>query len=363
MKKILSLFISVLIILNSSTEAFANAKSAVLIDAQTGRVLFEYNKDKKLPMASTTKIMTAMLTLEEENLDEYFTVNSEAIKVEGSSMGLKEGDKVTLRVLAAGMLLASGNDGANAAAVRISGSVKAFVREMNKRAKELGMENTSFETPSGLDGKNHFSTAYDMAILAKEALENPNFSAICSQKSVQLSYGNPPYNRWLSNHNKLLKTLEGATGVKTGFTEKSGRCLVSSAKRNGISLICVTLGCPDDWNYHKKLYDEYFKKLESVNFESVSTEILLCSEENRTVEVKSNPIDIALLSGEKEKVETLISVPKFVFLPAEKGKTVVKVIYYLEGKILAENPLFINEEIIPEMKEKTFWQKIKDLFN
>ncbi len=360
MKKITVLFIAVLIVFSLSTQVFASPKAAVLIDAQSGRVLFEHNSDKKLPMASTTKIMTALLALEEENLDTYFTVNSTAIKVEGSSMGLKEGDRVTLRILAAGMLLASGNDAANAAAVKISGSVKAFVGRMNERAKELGMENTSFETPSGLDGENHFSTARDMAVLAREALKNPNFAAICSKTSMQLSYGDPPYDRWLSNHNKLLKTLEGATGVKTGFTEKSGRCLVSSAERNGVSLICVTLGCPDDWNYHKNIYKEYFGKLEAVKFEAVTKEIPLCADETKTVEIKSNPITIALLPEEKERVEAVFSLPKFTFLPAKKGKTVGKIIYYLDGEILAENPLFINEEIITERKT-SFWDKIKDI--
>ena len=184
MRKITALFCSVLIIFSLSTECFATPKSAVLIDAESGRIYFEHNKDEKLPMASTTKIMTALIALEEDDPDEYFSVNKADITVEGSSMGLLPGDKVTLRILAKGMLLASGNDAANAAAKKISGSMEKFVQLMNKRAKEMGLESTSFKTPSGLDGENHFSTALDMAILAKNALKNPDFAEICGSESM-----------------------------------------------------------------------------------------------------------------------------------------------------------------------------------
>ncbi len=361
MKKLIAIFCAVLISFSLSTPIYAGTKSAVLIDAQTGRVLFEYNKDEKLPMASTTKIMTALLTLEQPNLDEYFTVDSNAIKVEGTSMGLKAGDKVTLRILAAGMLLASGNDGANAAAVRISGGIKPFVKLMNERAKAVGMSNTSFETPSGLDGENHYSTAYDMALLAREALQNPEFAAICGQKSMALEYGDPPHKRWLSNHNKLLKTLDGCTGVKTGFTDKAGRCLVSSVTRGGISLICVTLNCSDDWNYHTKLYEEYFDELEAVSFPGLSTEIPVVGGESKTAVLKSENLSIALLPGEAEQVETVLSKPGFVFAPMEKGSEAGKVLYYLNGKILAETPLLTKQAIAP-IKEKNIFEKIKDLF-
>ncbi len=361
MKKLISVFICVLAIFCLSTTAFANAKSAVLIDAQTGRVLFEHNKDEKLPMASTTKIMTALLTLEEENLDEYFTVDPKAITVEGSSMGLKPGDKVTLRTLAAGMLLASGNDGANAAAVEISGSISAFVKLMNDRAKELGMVNTSFETPSGLDGESHYSTAYDMAILAQEALKNPDFTAICSQSSMQLMYGNPPYSRTLYNHNRLLKTYKGAAGVKTGFTKKAGRCLVSFAEREGVALICVTLNCGDDWNYHKKLYDEYFGKLKATEFEGLSTEVAVCSDGIKTAVLKSKRLSIALFEGEAERIKTAIAKPKFVFAPAEKGKEAGHVLYYLDDELIAKTPLVFAEKIEIPKKEKSFFEKIKEI--
>ena len=180
-------------------------------------------------MASTTKIMTALLTLEQGGLDDYFQVDSDAIRVEGSSMGLQEGDSVSLRALAYGMLLASGNDGANAAAVRIAGSIPAFVERMNARAAEIGMADTRFATPSGLDDPGHYSTAYDMALLAREALQSPLFAEICAQSKAVVQYGNPPYNRWLTNHNRLLREYPGTIGVKTGFTKASGRCQIGRA--------------------------------------------------------------------------------------------------------------------------------------
>ncbi len=348
-----------------STEAFAGAKGAVLIDGKSGRVFFELNKDEKLPMASTTKIMTALITLEEENLDVFFTVSKEAITVEGSSMGLLEGDKVTLRGLAAGMLLASGNDAANAAAVRIAGSAEAFVRLMNERAKEMGLESTSFETPSGLDGENHYSTAYDMAILAKNALENPDFAAICGADSLRIEYGNPPYFRRLSNHNRLLTSLEGATGVKTGFTKKSGRCLVSSAEREGVSLICVTLGCADDWNYHTALYNEYFAKLSAVSLEdkAESVYIPVCGGTSGGVSASALAVSAALFEGEEERIEVVISLEPFVFAPVEKGDILGTVYFYVDGFLIAKTPLAAENSVAALPQSKTFMQKIKDFFS
>ena len=146
-------------------------------------------------------------------------------------MGLVEGDQVTLRILAYGMLLPSGNDAANTAAVRIGGTTEAFVEMMNQRAADLGLKNTHFVTPSGLDAEGHHSTARDMAFLARAALKNPDFLAICSSKNAQLEFGNPPFKRWLKNSNKMLQNYEGAIGVKTGFTDEAGRCLVSAAQR------------------------------------------------------------------------------------------------------------------------------------
>ena len=197
--RILSAFLSVLFVIPFlSTDVCADdlreirAKSAIVIDADSGEVLFGRNEKQKLPMASTTKIMTALISLEQESVDDEFTVDSEAIKVEGSSMGLKTGDKVTLRKLCVGMLLPSGNDAANAAAVHIAGSVDKFVNLMNDKASVLGLKDTHFVTPSGLDDytDEHYSTAYDMAKLAAEALGNDDFAAICRESAITIDLGN-----------------------------------------------------------------------------------------------------------------------------------------------------------------------------
>ncbi len=356
---------SAIIIFVMSTPCFADAEGAVLIDAENGRILFEHNSSKQLPMASTTKIMTALLTLEEQDIDELFTVNSSAIMVEGSSMGLLEGDKVSLRVLASGMLLASGNDAANAAAVRVAGSIPDFVKLMNERAEEIGMKNTSFETPSGLDGENHYSTAYDMALLAMEAIKNPDFAEICGSSSMQLEYGNPPYLRWLSNHNRLLKTLDGATGVKTGFTKKSGRCLVSSAERDGVSLICVTLNCPDDWNYHAAIYNEYFAALESTSLETLvnAVTVPVSGGVANAVSLSAVPVSASLKSGEYERLKVVLSLEPFLFAPVEEGTVAGHVYFYLDNEKIAETSLVTKNPVSQKTPPKrTFWQKIEDIF-
>lgn len=346
-----------------------NAKGAVLVEAQSGRVLFGKNERERLPMASTTKIMSALLTLEQKNLDEYFTVDSDAIQVEGSSMGLSKGDSVTLRILAAGMLLSSGNDAANAAAVHIAGSQQAFAEMMNKRAEELGMKDTSFVTPSGLDHEGHYSTAYDMAILAQAALKNEAFSEICSQYRMTLEYGDPPYRRWLKNHNRLLNDYKGAIGVKTGFTKKAGRCLVSSAQRDGVTLITVTLACPDDWRVHTKLLDYGFEQLKSTDLSALLPPLGIAVGGGVKSHVNLEPqssLTAALVDGEQDHVKAKILLNPFVLAPVKKGTSAGEVIFTLDGKPLRSIPLCITEDIearpITE-KQKGFFDKIKDFFH
>lgn len=275
MKKLFIVMISAFVICGSSGALTAkavnppeiSAKGAVLISADTGEIVFEKNCREKLPMASTTKIMTTLLCLESGNLDEEFVVDSEAIKVEGSSMGLQEGDIVTKYALCCGMLLPSGNDAANAAAVKLAGSISAFAELMNERAQQLGLSHTYFVTPSGLEGEGHGSSAYDMAILAREALKNETFREICSSETKKLEFGNPPYERWLKNTNKLLTMCDGVYGVKTGFTDEAGRCLVSACERGGDDLICVTLNDRNDWDDHIAMYDYGFETVSAVEAE------------------------------------------------------------------------------------------------
>ena len=342
------------------------AKAAIVIDAATGRVLFTQNEHEQLPMASTTKIMTSLLALEQEGADEMFEVDSQAIMVEGSSMGLREGDLVSLHALAVGMLLHSGNDAANATAVRISGSIPEFVARMNERARAIGMENTNFETPSGLDGEFHYSTAYDMALLAREAIANQAFVDICSQYKLRANFGNPPYNRWLKNHNRLLSTYDGAFGVKTGFTKKSGRCLVSAVRRDGIELICVTLGCSDDWNTHKSLYDHFFAQLTiqdlTQELEGISVPVV----GGTASEVNALPIEQAraAIPSEGADIRYEVRLPAFVYAPVSASQYLGEADIFLDDEKLFTLPLAAGEDVsLLHPEKKSLRDKLSGWFD
>jgi len=237
-----------------------SAASAIVMDADTGKVFYTKNCSQIRSIASLTKVMTTILTLEAGDLDTQFQVDNKVIHIEGTSMGLRENDIVTRRALCYGMMLPSGNDAANAAAISVAGRLPEFSSLMNRKARQIGMSDTLFQNPHGLDEKGHLSTARDMALLTAYALGNSDFREICKQESAQLKFGNPPYKRWLSNNNKMLFSYENCIGVKTGFTDSARRCLISAAERNGRTLIVVTLNAPDDWSDHIKLLDYGFAK-------------------------------------------------------------------------------------------------------
>lgn len=229
-----------------------SATSSILVDVNSGRVLYEHNADAKMLIASTTKIMTALVALREGNLGDVVTVKREATLTEGSSMYLKEGEKLTLESLLYGLLLCSGNDAAVAIADHVGGSQEGFVALMNGMARELGMENSSFANPNGLDHENHYSTARDMARLACAAVKDETLMRIASTRTVTID------GRTMTNHNKLLSYMEGCIGLKTGYTRAAGRTLVSCAERNGQRLVAVTLQDGNDWADHQSLYEYGF---------------------------------------------------------------------------------------------------------
>ena len=228
-----------------------SARGAVVIDADTGETLFEQNADSRLPMASTTKIMTALVALGEGDLDRVYIVKPEYAAVEGSSMYLKAGETLSLRDTLYGLMLASGNDAAVAIAGECGG-MTAFVGKMNAKAAELGLMDTHFDNPNGLPSDTHYTTAHELAKITAAALKDPVFRQIVSTKSCTVS------GHALSNHNRLLSMYDGAIGVKTGYTRAAGRCLVSAAERNGRTIIAVTLNDPNDWNDHMEMLDAGF---------------------------------------------------------------------------------------------------------
>lgn len=354
MRKIFSIIIVFVLLFNICIiQSFAeihldiSAKSAVVICADTGEVVYSKNMNECLSMASTTKIMTAILALEYGASDKYLTVTENMVAVEGTSMGLKDGDSVSLKTLVKGMLLASGNDAANAVANIIGGDIPTFVQMMNNKAKEIGMYSTSFETPSGLDGDNHYSTAFDMAILGAYAIKNPEFRSICSAESLVVFYGSPPYRRVLTNHNKLLKMYDGAYGIKTGFTKKSGRCLVSAVEKDGKTLVAVSLNAPDDWNDHIKMYDYAFEKVNSVELKAEKDNIRLniVGGKKSYITAYASKLPAITVANSNFRYSTQIFVKQFEYAPIEKGEVVGKIVFYSNNVKLAESDLVSAESV------------------
>ncbi len=341
----------------------------MLISADTGLPLYEKKADIPHSMASTTKIMTALLALEaaEEEGDPIVSITEEMVAVEGSSMGLQAGDEISLSDLAAGMLLASGNDAANAAALYLSGSQEAFAQRMNSRAKELGLKNTSFITPSGLDAEGHYSTAEDLAALARAALQNERFRELSGAKSYSVSFQSPEKTVQYTNHNKLLWLYEGAIGVKTGFTKKSGRCLVSAAQRDGVTLIAVTLNAPDDWNDHMALFDYGFSALEKVSFDGreIAVSLPVAGGEAESVMVRGLPGgELALLPADAAKITKRVFLPRFVYAPVEDGEALGKIVYYLEGSKIFSVSITAQESVDrKEKEEKGLFHRIASFFS
>lgn len=336
-----------------------SAVSAIVINGNTGTVLYSKNSDRRMPMASTTKIMSALLLCEMGNLDKTLTVTDEMVNVEGSSMGLRAGYEVTRRDLLYGMLLASGNDAANAAAISLGGSTEKFVGLMNEKAKSLGLKNTSFETPSGLDGDNHYTTAYDLAVITMNALANSDFREACSSYKKTVYIGNPAVSYTLVNHNRLLKSYKGMVGVKTGFTKKSGRCLVTAAERDGALIIAVTLNDPDDWNDHENLLDYGFSVLNRFDVSAQFDDIVLpvVGSDGNAVRIVGSNFSLPLTSDEARRVERKITAPAFLYSPVIYGMSVGTAEYYLDGKLLGTSELTVFGEARSDMSSFTFLQK------
>lgn len=332
-----------------------NAEAAVVMDADSGRLLYAQNPDKRLANASTTKIMTALLTLEQPDQDRYFTVDSDAIQVEGTTMGLQPGDSVTLHQLAAGMLLPSGNDAANAAAVEIAGSEEAFVRLMNQRAAELGLENTQYRNPSGLDAEGHYSSARDLATLAAHALENEDFADIVSKQEIRMAFGNPPYNRSLYTTNKLLERYPYAIGVKTGYTDDAGLCLVTAAEKDGTRLIIVTLNGKDDVNTHMRLYEHFFPLLARVDLsgftEGLSVPVTGGTRDSVAAVPAAEP-EAALLEREYDELTREVELPQFVYAPVEAGQVLGEIRLLSGDKVVWQSALVVDSDVPALTRER-----------
>lgn len=250
-------------IVNAGYQLSSSAKGMCVIEKDSGRVLYSKNKDEKLPMASTTKVATAITVLENcDNLDETITVNDKAVGVEGTSIYLRKDEEIKVIDLLYGLMLRSGNDAATALACHVGETIEGFANMMNEMAKSVGANNTNFANPHGLDNPNHYTTAYDLSLITAHALNNPIFAKIVSTKNYVIEATNKSDKKYLSNKNKLLSSLEGCCGVKTGFTSKAGRCLVSASKRNDCTIVCVVLNCAPMFEESSALINSAFSEFE-----------------------------------------------------------------------------------------------------
>lgn len=315
-----------------------SAKSCVLM-YEDGQCIYEKNADERQLIASTTKIMTSIICIEKLKLDNTVKIKPEYCLIEGSSMYLEAGERYTVRDLLLGLLLASGNDAALALADYAAGSEQAFAELMNEKAETLGMSNSHFVNPHGLDAKGHYSSAKDMAKLMLYCIENKTFRELVSCYSVNVK-GNV-----LTNHNKMLKTYPGCIGGKTGFTAAAGRCLVSCAEKNGMRFVCVTLSAPDDWNDHIKLYDYAFSQYMLKNISNEAKfDIPVISGSKKTVSVMPKT-DVQILVNHKAGFEIKTEFPVFIFAPVKIGETAGKICVIIKDNVVAEIPLVYAENV------------------
>ncbi len=319
-----------------------SAVSAILVDAESGRVLFEKNTDEKRMIASITKLMTALVAVESTpDLTDVVTVKPEWTGMEGTSIYLKAGEQITLEGLLYGLLLASGNDAAVAIAGYCAGDVDNFVDWMNQRAASLGMTNTHFQNPNGLNDDNNYSTAADMAKLAGACLENEMIAKIVSTKSTTVGV------RSLTNHNKLLWQYDGCIGLKTGYTKMSGRTLVSAAKRGKQTLIAVTLCDPDDWDDHAALFDYGFEQWPRIELCAAGKDfrrIPVSGSLQRFATVRTND-DLAYPLCLTEQVTAKIILPDFAEAPVTKGAIAGCITYYLGQEPVGKSFLVYTESV------------------
>lgn len=334
-----------------------SAASYVLMDADSGRVLAEKDCHQRRLIASITKLMTGLVALESGHcLDEEVTISPEWAGVEGSSIYLTPGEKVSLETLLYGMLLRSGNDAALSVAGNCGGSVNDFVSAMNQKAVELGMTDSHFANPNGLNAEEHYSTAYDMALLAQACLQNEEMAKIVSTKSA--SFGT----RIFTNHNKLLWRYPGCIGLKTGYTEKAGRTLVSAAQRDGVTLICVTLNAPNDWADHAALLDTGFQQYHSETLVEAGGEVcslpVIGSLTSFCPIAAAQTVRTALKSGEIPQAE-LHMIQQQITAPVSVDTVVGELIYYLDGQEIGRTDLVTDCSVSDDLAPKlNLWERL-----
>lgn len=332
---------------NVNTISSVSAESAVLYAKDREEFLYQKNAHRRMPIASTTKIMTAYTVLSAKDVNETVSVPKEACGIEGSSIYLEVGERLTIWELLQALMLQSANDAAAALAIATDGSIEAFAEHMNRLAKEMGLNDTHFTNPHGLDDPDHYSSAYDLALITSKAMENATFRALCESKVTKIP-GKDGGMRVLVNHNKLLRLYDGAVGVKTGFTKKSGRCLVGAAQREGVTLISVTLNAPNDWNDHQNMFSYGFSLYENREIAkkgALTYEAPIVGGEKNEVHLTNNEDVFAVLRKEQTLVEAIPEWNRPIFAPVKAGEVVGTVCFRVDGEAVAESSLVATESI------------------
>ncbi len=332
-----------------------SAEKAIVLDALTGRVLYEKNADSRSLIASTTKIMTALVVCEQCNVLDRVRIPKEAVGIEGSSIYLRENEVLTVQELLYGLMLHSGNDAAVALAIYCGGTVEGFAELMNDKARRLGLSDTHFVNPNGLDHPDHYSTARDLAKLSAYAMGNPIFAKTVSAKTVTAG------ERVFRNHNKLLWRLEGAEGVKTGFTKAAGRILVSSASRGERRLIGVTINAPNDWNDHTVLLNDGFEKFSVKKIASkgdVLGTVAVAGGCTESVSViASEDYDFSLTKN--ESVEIKLQKPEFVYAPVVKGQDAGFAYVCVDQAVVGKIPIEYGGTVEQMQEQKpSLWERL-----
>ena len=327
-----------------------SASSAILMEQKSHRVLFEKNAHQKMGMASTTKIMTAILAIENVDLNAVATVSANAAGVEGSSMYLSVGEQIKVEDLLYGLMLNSGNDAAIAIAECVGGDVPTFCKMMNEKAREIGAKNTHFTNPNGLADDEHYTTAYDLALISCYALDNEIFAEIVKTKKKSIPWEAKGYNRQLTNHNKLLSLYEGSDGVKTGYTKSTGRTLVSSATRNDFQAVAVTLNAPNDWNDHTNMLDYAFENYaveEAVGQGRYVKTIPVKNGIEDSVGVRTGEnLRLFGKKGEQQPFDTNLILPEEVQAPVYEGDAIGKMQILINGEVCDECDLYLDQTVL-----------------
>lgn len=342
----------------------STAKAVCVIETTTSRKLYTKNETQKLPMASTTKIVTALTVLNNcDNIDKEFVIDDRAVGIPGTSIYLKKNEVMTVRELLYGMMLPSGNDSATALAYHISKDIPTFCELMQKTAIECGAYNSSFDNPHGLDSPSHYTTAYDLGLITSKALQNPIFREIVTTKATRIRGATPGTYRYLKNKNKLLNTLDGCEGVKTGYTGNAGRCLVSACNRNGLEMVCVVLNCgpmfEESAEFLNKAYQKYKMYTILPSYKVIRRISVNEGRENSVKTYTQKGFEYPLTEEEYEKITYTYDLPKMIQAPVEKNQIVGKINVYLDNCLLFSEKIYTMDSV----KKIGVWSNIRDIIS